>query len=245
MIVYPIKSCGPIRASELKCTVLGLEEGHLRDRVFMIITPEGQFITARTHPKCVQIQPRFEGDKMILSAPGMLDIDVDVKRLYEQQPIRAVVWGEAVDAVECGEEVARWISRFLLSEDIGMRLVFYPASFPTREVREKNRGFPDLTRVDSGALHDATSFMMINEASVAELNTRLKDSVTPLQFRPNFLVKGPTTAFEEDTWKWVKVGDVIFRNVKLCGRFLQNLTKDCLVFLQFTQFNLQMHLHEY
>ncbi|XP_055684866.1 mitochondrial amidoxime reducing component 2-like [Lutzomyia longipalpis] len=218
LMIYPIKSCGPIRANEVDCTILGPQDGHLRDRVFMIITPEGQFITGRSHPKCVQIQPRFDGDKMILSAPGMLDIEVDVKRLYDQKPIRAVVWGQAVDAVECGEEVARWISRFLVSEDIGMRLVFYPNALPTRDVREKNKGFPDLTKIDSGALHDATSFMMMNEASVAELNTRLKDAVTPLQFRPNFLVKGPTTPFEEDHWKWVKVGNVIFRNVKLCGR---------------------------
>uniref|UniRef100_A0A1L8E041 Putative mitochondrial amidoxime reducing component 2 n=1 Tax=Nyssomyia neivai TaxID=330878 RepID=A0A1L8E041_9DIPT len=219
LIVYPIKSCGPVRANKVECNILGIEADHLRDRVFMIITPEGQFITGRSHPKCVQIQPRFYGDKMILSAPGMLDIEVDMKRLYEQKPIRTLCWGQPVDTVECGEEVARWISRFLVSEDIGMRLVFYPGALPTRDVREKNRIFKDLTKIDSGALHDATSYMMMNEASVTELNTRLKDSVTPLQFRPNFLVKGPTTAFEEDNWKWIKIGnDVVFRNVKLCGR---------------------------
>ncbi|XP_059617978.1 mitochondrial amidoxime reducing component 2-like [Phlebotomus argentipes] len=219
LVVYPIKSCGPVRTNELECSVLGLAKGHLRDRVFMIITPEGQFITARARPKCLQIQPRFEGDRMILSAPGMLDIEVDMKRLYETKPIRAVVWGETVDAVDCGEEVARWISRFLVSEDIGMRLVFYPATFPTRSVREKNRGFPDLTEVDSGALHDATSFMLMNESSVAELNSRLKDPVSHMQFRPNFMVKGPIEAFVEDNWKWIRIGNhAVFRNVKLCGR---------------------------
>lgn len=58
----------------------------------------------------------------------------------------------------------------------------------------------------------------MNEGSVAELNSRLDHVVTPLQFRPNFVVKGPL-AFEEDSWKWVRIGkNVIFRNIKPCTR---------------------------
>jgi len=33
----------------------------------------------------------------------------------------------------------------------------------------------------------------------------------------NFVVKGPS-AYEEDKWDWVKVGDVILRNLKSCTR---------------------------
>ena len=74
-----------------------------------------------------------------------------------------------------------------------------------------------------GALHDATSFMLINESSVAELNTRLEKQVTPLQFRPNFVVKGPI-AFDEDNWKWIRIGkNVIFRSVKPCTRLAKSL----------------------
>lgn len=109
--------------------------------------------------------PRFEGGKMILSAPGMKDIAVDVEQLRAVKPIRAVVWGESVDAVECGAEVAQWISRFLLGEEFGLRLVHYPNSYPTRDVREKNRIFPAMNRKDSGALHDATSHMLMNEVN--------------------------------------------------------------------------------
>lgn len=58
---------------------------------------------------------------------------------------------------------------------------------------------------------------MITEASLAELNSRLEEPVTAQQFRMNFVVKG-STAFEEDKWDWVKIGDVILRNVKPCTR---------------------------
>ena len=76
---------------------------------------------------------------------------------------------------------------------------------------------------------------MMNENSVYELNSRLKEAVTPLQFRPNFVVKGKRLisirlniqqfnisgpeAFEEDSWDWIRIGnDTIFRNVKPCTR---------------------------
>ena len=31
------------------------------------------------------------------------------------------------------------------------------------------------------------------------------------RFRPNFLVNGSFPAFDEETWVWVKMGDVVFR----------------------------------
>lgn len=61
--------------------------------------------------------------------------------------------------------------------------------------------------------------MLLNESSIADLNTRIEKPVSVLNFRPNFLVKGPA-AFEEDHWKWVKIGEeVIFRCNKPCTRY--------------------------
>lgn len=184
----------------------------------MVVTTDGEFITGRTYPKLTQVMPVIEGDQMTLSAPGMINFMVDIARLLTLEPIKASVWSQTVDAVDAGEEAARWFSRFILQDDFGLRLVFYPSSLPTREVREKNKIFQTAIPDDTGALHDATSFTMINEGSVTELNSRIKNPVTPSQFRPNFVVKRPA-AFEEDKWKWVKIGnDVVFRNVKPCTR---------------------------
>jgi len=211
---YPIKSCGSIRHDDFECQQIGLQKGQLRDRTFMVVRANGEFITARAHPKMVQIASRFEGDTMIISAPGMRDLSVDVARLLTISPIKANVWGQIVDAVDAGEDAACWFSRYIFQEDFGLRLVFYPQSIPTREARASNKVLPTVIDSDTGALHDATSFSMINEGSVAELNSRIKDPVTARQFRPNFVVKGPG-AFDEDHWKWVKIGDeVVFRNVK-------------------------------
>lgn len=67
-------------------------------------------------------------------------------------------------------------------------------------------------------MHDETSFMLMNQASFDDLNSRLDTPVTPLQYRPNFVVKGPY-AWAEDTWKWVKIGnETIYKNIQPCIR---------------------------
>jgi uncharacterized protein YcbX len=195
------------------------ENGNIRDRIFMIVrTSTGEFITARAYPTLVQVMPVVKGEVMTLSAPGMINIEIDMKRLKTIPPNKASVWSQEVDVIDAGEEVAQWLSRFILKDDFGLRLVYYHQTIPTRDVRPKNKNFETAIPDDTGALHDATSFMLINESSIADLNTRIKTPVTPLQFRPNIVVKGPQ-AFAEDSWKWVKIGDhTVFRNVKPCTR---------------------------
>lgn len=126
----------------------------------MVITREGQFVTARTHPKMVQIQPTFKDDLMILSANGMRDIEINVMELYKKETGLTSVWGQGVRTVDVGEEVATWISRFILGEDTGLRLMFYPADFPSREVRDKNKAFEGLKEADVVSIHSHFVYLM-------------------------------------------------------------------------------------
>lgn len=184
----------------------------------MVVETNGEFVTGRKHPKLVQVMPKNQDDLVTLSAPGMPDIQFNMEELLFKDSSKAVVWGEKVEVKDVGEAVAKWFSRFILEEDFGLRLVYYPSTVPTRDVRPKNKIFETAKREDTGALHDATSFMLINERSVDELNTRIAKKVTPLQFRPNIVMKGPE-AFEEDMWNWIKIGEtVVFQNVKPCTR---------------------------
>ncbi|KAL6265576.1 hypothetical protein P5V15_002372 [Pogonomyrmex californicus] len=217
LMVFPVKSLGAIRMTEMECTPLGLKSGWLRDRTLLVIDLEGRFITARHTPKMVNVSPSISGSVLTLRAPGMMSISVDLAQL-RGKGFRVAVWGQAVPARDCGEEPARWLSRFLLQEDVGLRLVYYPLDRPVRPVRQRNINvFPLEEARDMGAYPDETSYSLINEASVAELNSRLDEPVTPQQFRMNFVVKG-ATAYEEDKWDWVKIGNVIMRNVRPCTR---------------------------
>ncbi|XP_043286307.1 mitochondrial amidoxime reducing component 2-like [Venturia canescens] len=216
LMVFPVKSLGPIRENSLECTLLGLKSGWLRDRTLMVIDLDGKFKTARQYPRMVQISPSVAGSVLTLRAPGMMSISIDLAHLKSKN-FQATVWGQSVTARDCGEEIARWLSRFLLQEDDGLRLVYYPLDRPSREVRKNNEAFPLIEPADAGAYPDATSYMLINEASISDLNTRVEDPVTPQHFRPNFVVRG-APALEEDEWDWIKIGSVIFRNVKPCTR---------------------------
>lgn len=82
----------------------------------------------------------------------MMAVSVDLARL-RGKGFRAAIWGQAVSARDCGEEAARWLSRFLLQEDTGLRLVYYPLDRPTRDVRTKNKVFPLAVSEDTVSLH--------------------------------------------------------------------------------------------
>lgn len=74
-----------------------------------------------------------------------------------------------------------------------------------------------------GLFADLASYMLMTESSLNELNKKLENSVTSLQFRPNIVVSG-TEPFIEDNWEWIKIGnDVVIRNVKPCPRFVTNV----------------------
>lgn len=217
LIVYPVKSLGAVRMTEMECTVLGLKSGWLRDRTLLVIDLEGRFLTARQQPKMVNVSPSISGSVLTLRAPGMMSMSVDLSQLRGKS-FRVALWGQAVPARDCGEEVARWLSRFILQEDTGLRLVYYPLDQPARTVRQRNHKiFPLEEAQDLGAYPDETAYSLINETSIADLNSRLDEPVSPQQFRMNFVVKG-ATAYEEDKWDWVKIGSVIMRNVRPCTR---------------------------
>lgn len=55
LVVYPVKSLGPVRMNKMECTKLGLKSGWLRDRTLMVIDLNGHFVTARQWPKMVLV----------------------------------------------------------------------------------------------------------------------------------------------------------------------------------------------
>lgn len=220
MICFPIKSGGWIRLNEFDCDFIGVGKGKMRDRTFMIVNEDnGVFVTGRKYPKLIHIMPTFEDDDtMRLSAPGKSSIQVNFNELLDSELEIAECWDEKVEVHDAGDEVAKWISQFILNKDKGLRLVFFPSKIPTRDVRQKNKVFKTAIPSDTGALHDATGYNLINEASIEDLNSKLDTKVSPLWFRPNIVIKGPK-AFEEDSWKFVKIGNsTIFKNVKPCTR---------------------------
>ncbi|MFS2117662.1 MOSC N-terminal beta barrel domain-containing protein, partial [Herbaspirillum frisingense] len=64
---YPVKSCGGLSVTRADIGALGLA----LDRHWMLVDRQGRFLTQRNHPRMACITPAFEGDALVLRAPGM------------------------------------------------------------------------------------------------------------------------------------------------------------------------------
>lgn len=215
---FPVKSCAPVKRNSFDCHLLGVEYDGLFDRCF-IVSQNGKQVTARVYPKMVLIEPKIVGNELILSAPGKSDFKLNLDELREESVNGKVeCWYAKVKGIDAGDEVANWLSEFIVDKPGVFRLLYYPYSYPTKGVAKKDQVYKAYRNEDAGAYHDKTSYMLINQASIDELNSHLDHVVKPLQFRPNLVVKGPG-AYDEDNWKWVKVGDnVVYRVLKPCTR---------------------------
>lgn len=139
---FPIKSCGPVQPMEIDCGIFGVEDGVFRDRykvflplalphfndptsrAFMVVTPENQFVTARAQPKLTLIQPLISGRTLILTAPEMPNAVIDFDQLTHGERSKNSIWDQTVNTIDCGDNVAIWLSRLILGKDSGLRFVY-------------------------------------------------------------------------------------------------------------------------
>jgi uncharacterized protein len=70
---------------------------------------------------------------------------------------------------------------------------------------------------ESVSFADGMPYLVIGQASLDELNTRLEIPVPMDRFRPNLVFTGGK-AFEEDDWDKVKIGNSLFKVTKPCAR---------------------------
>ncbi|XP_063367667.1 mitochondrial amidoxime reducing component 2-like [Cydia amplana] len=214
---YPVKSCGGIAMETAMCTTLGLRDGWLRDRVLMVVDQKGNFVTARNYPELLLVQPSVRNSILTLKHRDMEPVYVNLAEVVAlQSPKTAVVWGVTVPVLDCGWEVSEWFSRLLDLSAINFRLVYYATQKP-----RKGNMFYKFTKNDTGALPDETSYHIINASSVSDLNARLRScQVTHHTFRPNFVVQGPQP-YDEDRWRFLKIGDNVFEVIKPCLSYRQ------------------------
>ncbi|XP_053613995.1 mitochondrial amidoxime-reducing component 1 [Plodia interpunctella] len=215
---YPVKSCGPVIMNKAELSILGLKDGWLRDRFLMVVDEKNNFVTARAYPEMLLVHPSVKSSVLTLKHADMEPVHVNLAEVVTNQCAKtARVWGVEVPVFDCGHETSEWISRILDKSSNNFRLVYY-ASHGARTLRAGTSKIYRFTKNDTGALPDEVPFNLVNQASVDDLNTRLKETqVTPRNFRPNFVMKGGK-AYDEDNWKFVKIGDNVFEIIKPCFR---------------------------
>ena len=201
--VYPVKSLGGIRLAQSDVCARGLRH----DRRWMVVDEGGRFLTQREHPRMALIRPGLTDDALTLDAPAMPTLQAPLVP-PQAGPLTVRVWRSVCEALPVGAEADGWLSDCL---DTPVRLVWMPDT-THRAVS------PDHSRPgDVVSFADGYPFLLLGEASLADLNARLAAPVLMDRFRPNFVVSG-SPAYAEDGWARVRIGGVSFRAAKPCDR---------------------------
>jgi uncharacterized protein YcbX len=204
LAIYPIKSCAGIA---LEIARAG-PRGFYGDRAYMLVDPFGCFITQRELPRMALITPVLKEDGVLaVRAPGMQEMTVTATGTGKRREV--TIWNDTCIAVDQGDGVAEWFGTFL---GTACRLVRMPEDY-TRRVNPRYA----ISEHDQVGFSDGYPFLLITEASLDDLNVRLEQPLPMNRFRPNIVVQN-TLPYAEDTWRTIRIGNMVFRIVKPCAR---------------------------
>ena len=192
--VYPIKSCAGVRVPRATVLDTGLEW----DRTWMVVVAQGGFVSQRELPRMALIQPSFKLGQLVLRAPGMLALHLQLDAA--EAPTRVRVWDDEVAAYDMGDVAAQWFSDFLSpGAPAGLqrlRLARFDPEVQRHASLKWTGGVP-------APLHfgDGFAVLVTSTAALADLNARLTAAGQPAvdmrRFRPN-IVLGGVQAHDED-----------------------------------------------
>lgn len=201
--IYPVKSCRGIPLQSARVAETGLAD----DRHWMMVRPNGRFVTQRELPRLALIGTAVTAQGLELNAPGMPVLSVS--RAAPGGAMDIVVWKFSGGGIDCGEEAAAWCAKFLGTP---LRLV----RFDERRERVCSPEWTQGTRAIT-QFADGYPVLVISRASLAELNSRLPRELPMARFRPN-LVIDDVGAYDEDRIHELSTGEVTLRIVKPCTR---------------------------
>lgn len=205
---YPLKSA----AGEPLETLTLDPWGPTGDRRWMVVDSDGRSLTAREHPQMLLITATGTPDGLRLATPGAAELQV---RYPTDVPQTVFVHSWETPAVAADGAARAWFTALL---GVPARLVYQ--ADPTR--RRTDPAFSAAG--DRVSLADGYPLHVTTTASLAALDElvaagRFPDEgpVSMTRFRPTLVVDG-TTAWAEDGWRRMRIGEAEFRAVKGCGR---------------------------
>ena len=203
LYVYPVKSC---RGTELQESRL-LDTGLDHDREWMVVTPEGRFLTQREEPRLARVEVGLDSRRLRLASAGQGGVDVSVES--RGTSVEVVVWRDRCRALDAGDAAADWLSGVL---GRSVRLVRFDA---TARRRSDPAWTGDVAAYSQ--FSDGFPLLAISRASLADLNTRLPRPLPVNRFRPNLVLDG-LPPYGEDGMGDLVADGLRLRAVKPCTR---------------------------
>ena len=209
--VYPLKSGGgtALRAADL------LPSGLRYDREFMLVRPDGRFLSQRDLARMAVLRPVYDGEVLTVDVadPALAFAPLVHKPVEHGRVLDVRVHRSDCQGVDQGDEAADWFSALLATE---CRLVRFTGE------RRTSRGDGVVAFADSYPL------LVISVESLADLNARIAanggEGPLPMnRFRPNLVVEG-LGAYGEDRVRVLRIGGTVIEMIKSCGRCVVTTT---------------------
>jgi uncharacterized protein YcbX len=193
LFVYPVKGLAGVACDRLEFD----RHGPRYDREWMLVDPDGVFVTQRDEPRLALISAEVDEPAGVLrlrtSAAGALEVPLAA----DDRTTREVrCWLDTQPALDEGDAAASWLSEQLARP---VRLVRV-APDHARAVPAQFSAAPATTRFT-----DAFPLLLVSEASLELLNSKLDAPLAMRRFRPNLVLRG-ASAHAEDDWKQIRVG---------------------------------------
>jgi uncharacterized protein YcbX len=205
--IYPIKSLGGISLQEAVPERRGLRY----DRRWMLVDETGRFVSQREIPKMALLGTAIETAFLTVfwkndpQKKVMIPLEVNTAGL---QKIEVQVWDDPCIGLVLNKEIDQWFSGHLGQN---LRLVLMP---DTDHRPADERYAPPGQEV---SFADGFPYLIIGQASLDALNSRLEQPLPMNRFRPNFVFTGGQP-FEEDAWSEFTINQQPFKGVKPCAR---------------------------
>lgn len=203
--IYPVKSLGGIRL-----TISQVEEKGLQyDRRWMVVDENGKFLTQRVNNKMALVDVSFDEAGLILSHRSDIENRVLVPfKSVSNEIMQVKVWKDVVTARTLCDQADSWLSR-----QLGKKVRIVEMYEDSRRLMHPAYASPDALV----SFADDFPFLLISEASLADLNSKLSIDVEMKRFRPNFVISG-TEPFAEDSWNHITIGNIGFDVATPCER---------------------------
>ncbi|HEY8898321.1 MAG TPA: MOSC N-terminal beta barrel domain-containing protein [Niastella sp.] len=205
LYIYPIKSLGGIALNSASL----IERGFEHDRRWMLVNANNEFLTQRevTAMTFLKVQLAEKGLLITnISKPGE-ELFVPFEPTVAETEM-VTVWSSRCRAQRVSDEADAWFSK-----QLGFTAkLFYMPDATRRYVDGRYAHNKEIT-----SFTDGYPLLLIGQASLDDLNSRLEQPVPMNRFRPNVVFTGGTP-FQEDYMKHFDINGITFFGVKPCAR---------------------------
>jgi uncharacterized protein len=206
LYTYPIKSLGGIQLKEVQLTDRGFEH----DRRWMLVDANNRFLTQREHARMALLQPTIANDCIEVCDKHNPVEKIRIPFVADStEELAVTIFSDTCRAVSMSNEINQWFCRFL---QIPCKLVYMPDD----SLRKVDENFAKEPK-NITAFSDGYPILMISKESLADLNSRLEETLSVNRFRPNLVIEGGLP-YEEDSMEHFIINDLSFYGVKPCAR---------------------------